>query len=369
MKKRLAILIALVMQGSLDCSPAIAQTLQNFAFFGNSSSHLAPLSIAPHLLVQPVIFQLGNYSTIQLNGELALGGIYSNINNADHPSALGEVLVSSKVRHTSSQGWTFGAALTVSGETVFTYDFADPFSVKVSTDKIQAYAFVESPTLDVALGRFSQEGIAINGNATLNGVIDSTEAHFSANAGHNPAVSLSSHQGPWKFLAASDFFNRQYGGITWRRPVGTFTPSVGVEVMRDGNFNLASVPILDGMKSEKGELYGGRAGVMIDYGRVTFGASSGLEAFYDGTKLIDTQSIYDLGISNKSGRFVYGVSSQLRHSHTRHVSSTSVTTDMVIAISTGVNLELGYQFWRLEDEALADPIHSHVGKADIRLSF
>jgi len=34
-----------------------------------------------------------------------------------------------------------------------------------------------------------------------------------------------------------------------------------------------------------------------------------------------------------------------------------------------VNLELGYQFSRLEDEALADPIHSHVGKADIRLSF
>ncbi len=135
------------------------------------------------------------------------------------------------------------------------------------------------------------------------------------------------------------------------------------------NRKLANTPLTGGLATGEGQLYGGKAGAMMEYGRLTFGASAGLEAFYDDTTRIETQSIYDVGVSNKSGRYIYGVSGQHRRSHDQNISSSSVTTDMVIAISTGVNLELGYQYSRLEDEALVDPVHSHVGKADIRLSF
>ena len=108
---------------------------------------------------------------------------------------------------------------------------------------------------------------------------------------------------------------------------------------------------------------------MMEYGRLTFGASAGLEAFYDGTTRIETQSIYDIGVSNKSGRYTYGVAGQHRRSHDENVSTSSITTDMVIGISTGVDLEVGYEFSRLEDEALPEAVHTHEGKADIRLSF
>ena len=42
---------------------------------------------------------------------------------------------------------------------------------------------------------------------------------------------------------------------------------------------------------------------------------------------------------------------------------------MVIGISAGVDLEVGYQYSRVDAEAVKEPVHTHEGKADIRLSF
>ena len=84
---------------------------------------------------------------------------------------------------------------------------------------------------------------------------------------------------------------------------------------------------------------------------------------------MQTQSLYDVGISNKSGRYIFGVGAQHRRSHQENVHETALTADMTVGIATGVDLEFGYQFTRLEDEALADPVHTHEGRADLRLSF
>jgi hypothetical protein len=143
----------------------------------------------------------------------------------------------------------------------------------------------------------------------------------------------------------------------------------GVEVTSDGSFDLAGTSLTGGLATGEGQWYGGRAGAMMEYGRLTFGASAGLEAFYDGTTRIETQSIYDVGVSNKSGRYTYGVAGQHRRSHDENITTSSVTTDMVIGISAGVDLEVGYQYSRVDAEAVEEPVHTHEGKADIRLSF
>lgn len=369
MKKLLALLGVATLGASLSCVSANAQVIRNTDLIGNGGNYGAPQGFAPHLFLQPMIFNMGGHSSFQLSGDFAIGGTYARANDLNQYGGFVEGTVGGTIRQTSPQGWTFGATVSATGDATYAYDVADPFAVNITTDNIEAYAFVDSPTLDVMAGRFSPDGIETNGEATLNEVIDSTEADFSSAVGGNLAGSLGTRQGPWEVIAAADLDNRQYGGVVWRRPVRTVTPAYGVEVIRDGNFDFANTPLTGGLATGEGQLYGGKAGAMMEYGRLTFGASAGLEAFYDGTTRIETQSIYDVGISNKSGRYIYGVSGQHRRSHDENISSSSVTTDMVIAISTGVDLELGYQFSRLEDDTLTEPVHSHAGKADIRLSF
>ena len=229
--------------------------------------------------------------------------------------------------------------------------------------------FAEGFTGHDAVVRRHVSTISTNGFGALNGVIEPTVAAFSTSVGGNYAGSIGTNQGPWQAIATADQDNRQYAGVVWRRPVRTVTPAYGVEVIRDGSFDFAGTPLTGGLATGEGQLYGGRAGAMMEYGRLTFGASAGLEAFYDGTTRIETQSIYDVGVSNKSGRYTYGVAGQHRRSHDENITTSSVTTDMVIGISAGVDLEVGYQYSRVDAEAVEEPVHTHEGKADIRLSF
>ena len=254
-------------------------------FFGGTP---APQGFAPHLFMQPMIYNLGGHSSFQLTGDFAIGGTYARTNDLNQYGGFVEGTFGGTIRQTSPQGWTFGATVNATGDATYTYDATDPFAVNITTDNVEAYAFVDSPTIDIMAGRFSPEGIETNGEATLNDVIDSTEADFSSSVGGNLAGSLSTRQGPWEVIAAADMENRQYGGVVWRRPVRTVTPAYGVEVIRDGNFDFANTPLTGGLVVGEGQLYGGKAGAMMEYGRLTFGASAGLEAFYDGTTRIET---------------------------------------------------------------------------------
>ena len=174
--------------------------------------------------------------------------------------------------------------------------------------------------------------ISTNGFGALNGVIEPTVAAFLTSVGGNYAGSIGTNQGLWQAIATADQDNRQYAGVVWRRPIRTVTLAYGVEVTSDGSFDLAGTSLTGGLATGEGQWYGGRAGAMMEYGRLTFGSSAGLEAFYDGTKRIETQSIYDVGVSNKTGRYTYGVAGQHRRSHEENITTSSVTTDMVIGI-------------------------------------
>ncbi len=369
MKKLLTLLGGAALGASMCAAPVSAQVIRNAELIGNGGNYGQYQGFAPHLFVKPKIFNLGAHSSFQLNGDFAVGGTYVRADELDQYGGFVEGTVSGTIRQTSPQGWTFGATLSATGDATYVYDATDPFTANISADGIEAYAFIDSPTLDIMAGRFTPETIVTTGTGALNDVIEPTPAEFSTEVGGNFAGSVGTRQGPWELVAAADQDNRQYGGVLWRRPVRTVTPAYGIEVIRDGSFDFASTPMTGGLATGEGQLYGGLAGAMMEYGRLTFGASAGLEAFYDGTTRIETQSIYDIGLSNKSGRYTYGVAGQHRRSHDENVSTSSIITDMVIGISTGVDLEVGYQFSRLEDEALPEAVHTHEGKADIRLSF
>ena len=124
----------------------------------------------------------------------------------------------------------------------------------------------------------------------------------------------------------------------------TVTPAYGVEVIRDGSFDFAGTPLTGGLATGEGQLYGGRAGAMMEYGRLTFGASAGLEAFYDGTTRIETQSIYDVGVSNKTGRYTYGVADSTDGPTTKTSARPRSPPTWSSGISTGVDLRLVIEY-------------------------
>ena len=354
----------------LTAAAAGAQPLlSNSDLIGNGDMYGPAQNIGPHLFTQPLIFGTGGSSSIELNGDFGIGGMYARQAMVNAYTGGIDGTLSATFRQTSPQGWTFGATASVTGEARYTLDAEDPLEIDLSTDGIEAYAFIDTPTFDVELGRYSPAMIETSGQATLPGTIDPTLADFSSAVGGRLAGSIGTRQGPWDARASADDENRQYAAVMWRRPVRTLTPAYSVEVIRDGNFDLADRPLTGGLASGEAQLYGGRIGGMIEYGRLTFGVSAGLEAFYDGRSLIEAQSIYDVGLSHKSGRYTYGIAVQHRRSHQENTFATSVTPDLTIAVATGIDLGLGYDFTRHDTDGPDVPAYSHTGKADVRVSF
>lgn len=357
---------------SLTANLAQAQVIMNSDLIGNGNNYRGPEGFAPHLFVEPKIFEVGQNASIQFNGDFAVGGTYFYQDGVYEQGAFIDGTVSSTLRQTSPQGWTYGGTVQATGGVVYLHDAPDPVTTNFSAQNIDAYAFIDTNTLDVQAGRYVTSGIKVPsaaGYETMNGVMGPSVAAFSTEVRGDFAGAVSTKQGPWEATLAADRHNRQHGSVVWRRPVRTVTPAYGVEVIRDGNYDFATIPLTGSGIPVEGQLYGGRAGAMMEYGRLTFGASAGLEAFYDGSSRHETQSIYDVGVSNKTGRVIYGLNGQHRRSHDANVSSSSITTDVTVALATGVDLELGYRYTRLEDEALTEPTQTHEGKADIRLTF
>lgn len=368
MKKILSTLGAILLTAAVFAAPSHAQ-YANEDLIGNGDQYGPPKGTAPHFFTQPLIFPVGDSATISFDGDIDFGGRFGRFHGINIPSLLLKGTLGSTLTTTTSLGWDFGARIEGSGLVSYTFDVPDPLFAEAPLRGVKAYVFADTPTIDLAVGRFDPVALENSGRGTLNRIIDPPETKFSSAVGGRLAGSIGTRQGPWTVTAAADIDNRQYAALQWKRPVRTVTPSIGIEFLRDGNFDLATTPLSFGVQPGTAQLYGTRAGAQLEYGRLTFGASAGLEAFYDGTTMLEVQSMYDVGISNKTGRFIYGVSAQHRRSHQVPVSSTSVLTDMTIALTRGVDLELAYKFRRIDDQALLEPIYEHAALVDMRVKF
>ena len=319
-----------------------------------------------------MIYEVGRSASLQINGDVRGGIECIEVDDVGQAAASLEGTVSATLRQTAPNGWTYGGTVSAKGGVVYLHDTTDPATTDFDVENIDAYGFVETPMLDVTLGRIITQTAAVPevwGRASLNYVMDTGPADFSTGVTGEIVGIASCHQGLWLATVAADNRNRQHGSIVWRRPVRTITPAYGVEFIRDNAYDRSQVPLYTGTDTGEVQLHGGRFGAMAEYGRLTFGASAGLEALYDGSTHVQTDSLYDVGLSNKSGCYIFGAGVKHRRSNQENVHETALTADMVVGIATGVDLEFGYQFTRLEDKALADPVHTHEGRTNLRLSF
>lgn len=341
---------------------------------GNGAVYGGPKGMMPHALTQPMILGMGDRASLGLDGSFGVGGDHSrDPDGTTHTGIRAEANLGATLTATGDLGWTFGTRLESAAAAAYRLNAeGDRFQFENPLERPKAHLFLDTPMMEIDVGWFNPTIIETSARRVQQGIIARDEIAFSSKVGDRFALSLSTNQGPWSLTAAADVDDRQYVALQWKRPARMVTPAVGWELHRDGSFDLRANPLAapsDATAATEGQLYAGRFGAGMEYGRLTLGASVGLEAFYDDSQLYDLHSLYDIGLSNKAGRLTYGVSAQHRQSHAAAGQHSSLAADMTIALTRGLDLELGYKITRAQDRNALAPVYALQALADMRLSF
>ena len=104
MKKLFSLLGASTLAAGLVAGAASAQQISNADLIGNGDKYGAPQGVAPHFLVQPLTYGLGESGSFELNGNLGFGGRWSRANAINTASGMVDGGLSATLRQTTPQG-------------------------------------------------------------------------------------------------------------------------------------------------------------------------------------------------------------------------------------------------------------------------